>query len=89
MFELVLGTGNAHKVIELREMLPRTLRLLSLADFERPLEVEEVGETFAENARLKATEQAKHWEAARVYCRRGTQACTATTKPITAGYCKS
>ena len=61
MFELVLGTGNKHKVIELRQMLPDGhLRLLSLADVGDAIDVDETGSTFGENARLKATEQAKH-----------------------------
>ncbi|MGV3485753.1 MAG: RdgB/HAM1 family non-canonical purine NTP pyrophosphatase [Planctomycetaceae bacterium] len=61
MFELVLGTGNAHKVMELRQMLPQdSFRLLSLADIPHAIDVDETGATFAENARLKAAEQAKH-----------------------------
>ena len=61
MFELVLGTGNLHKVAELREMLPKkSLRLISLADVAGSLDVDETGDTFGENARLKASEQAKH-----------------------------
>ncbi len=61
MFELVLGTGNQHKVTELRELLPAaSLRLLSLAEIDNAIEVAETGQTFADNARLKAVEQAKH-----------------------------
>lgn len=61
MFELILGTGNQHKVIELREMLPQgSLRLLSLKDIAGAIDVDETGSTFGENARLKATVQAKH-----------------------------
>ena len=61
MFELVLGTGNRHKVAELKEMLPQeSLRFISLADIANSIDVNETGETFAENARLKATEQARH-----------------------------
>lgn len=61
MFDLVIGSGNRHKVAELRAMLPTDrFRLTSLAELSDPLEVEETGDTFAENARLKATEQARH-----------------------------
>lgn len=61
MFDLVLGTGNAKKLTELQMMLPPgRFQLQSLADIPDSIDVEETGTTFAENARLKATEQAKH-----------------------------
>jgi XTP/dITP diphosphohydrolase len=61
MFEIILGTGNRHKVAELQEMLPQdSLRLVSLADIANSIDVDETGDTFGENARLKAVEQAKH-----------------------------
>ena len=61
MFELVVGTGNAKKLIELQMLLPaESIKLLTLADVEAPIDVEETGKTFSENAALKATEQAKH-----------------------------
>lgn len=57
----MLGTGNAKKCIELRRLLePLGLELLSLAEVPAPLEVEETGQTFMENARLKASSQARH-----------------------------
>jgi XTP/dITP diphosphohydrolase len=57
----VLGTNNRKKGIELRELLePHGFDLCTLADFAEAIEVEESGETFAENAVLKATVQAKH-----------------------------
>jgi len=60
MFELVLGTNNAKKLIELRLLLPEDrVRLTSLAEIPESIEVEETGETFAENAALKATQQAE------------------------------
>jgi XTP/dITP diphosphohydrolase len=61
---LVLGTANRKKAAELVELLanePLTLR--TLADFPGALAVEETGHTFAENARLKATQQARHLQA--------------------------
>ncbi len=58
---IVLGTSNIKKCLELRQLLePLTYELLSLADVDNPLEVEETGQSFMENAQLKATSQAKH-----------------------------
>lgn len=59
--QLILGTHNKKKCAELRELLlPLGLQLHSLAEVAGPIEVEETGQTFIENARLKACEQAKH-----------------------------
>ncbi len=61
MFDLVLGTHNAKKLIELRMVLPENrISLTSLADLPDAIDVEETGTTFAENAALKATVQAQH-----------------------------
>lgn len=61
MFDLVLGTNNQKKLIELRLMLPAAhYSLQSLSEIPNSIDVEETGETFSENAILKATEQAKH-----------------------------
>lgn len=61
MFDLVLGTHNAKKLVELRMLLPEDrISLTSLADIPEAVEVEETGDTFAANAALKATEQAVH-----------------------------
>lgn len=58
---LVLGTRNRKKLGELVELLePLGIDLKTLADFPNSLEVEETGSTFAENAGLKATQQARH-----------------------------
>ena len=58
---LVLGTRNAGKHRELVELLaPWNLEVHSLSDYPEAIEVEETGETFAENARLKASQQARH-----------------------------
>lgn len=60
-FCLVLGTNNAKKRRELLVLLePYEIEVKSLNDFSQSIEVEETGTTFAENARLKAVEQAKH-----------------------------
>jgi XTP/dITP diphosphohydrolase len=58
---LVLGSRNRKKLGELAELLaPHGLTLKTLADFPDAVEVEETGDTFAANARLKAVVQAKH-----------------------------
>jgi XTP/dITP diphosphohydrolase len=51
--QLLVATTNQGKVRELRELLPG-IRLLTPADAGVQLEVEETGQTFIENARLKA-----------------------------------
>ena len=58
---LVLGTRNRKKLGELLELFePHGFELQSLADLPQAIEVEESGTTFAENAALKATVQARH-----------------------------
>jgi XTP/dITP diphosphohydrolase len=58
---LVLGSRNRKKLGELAGLLePHGLVLKTLADFPESIEVAETGVTFAENARLKATVQARH-----------------------------
>jgi XTP/dITP diphosphohydrolase len=57
---LVLGTSNRGKGRELAGLLAEVkLELLTLADFPDAIDVVEDGETFADNARLKATQQAR------------------------------
>jgi XTP/dITP diphosphohydrolase len=58
---LVLGTANRKKGLELAGLVaPLGIRVLTLADFPNALEVDETGDTFEANARLKAVQQAKH-----------------------------
>ncbi|HKQ53219.1 MAG TPA: RdgB/HAM1 family non-canonical purine NTP pyrophosphatase [Pyrinomonadaceae bacterium] len=53
--ELLIATGNKGKVAELRLLLAGlSLRLRDLAEFSGAVEVEETGQTFADNAALKA-----------------------------------
>jgi len=57
---LVLGTHNQKKRLELSQLLePYPVEILNLEDFPDALDVEETGDSFAANAILKATEQAK------------------------------
>ncbi len=58
---LVLGTRNRKKLGELVELLaPLGLQLATLDDFPAAVEVAETGDSFAANAALKATVQARH-----------------------------
>ncbi len=58
---LVLGTTNRKKGEELHELLaPIGIELRTLADFPDPISVVEDGQTFADNATLKAVQQARH-----------------------------
>lgn len=60
-FDLVIGTNNQKKLVELRLLLPeQQIRLTTLAEIPGSIDVEETGTTFTQNAALKATEQAKH-----------------------------
>lgn len=58
---LFLGTNNRKKIVELVNLLePRGFDLKVPSDFHDIFDVDETGTTFMENARLKATSQAKH-----------------------------
>jgi XTP/dITP diphosphohydrolase len=58
---LVIGTHNRKKGLELIGLLsPYGFECRTLADFPGAIEVAETGATFAENARLKAGQQAAH-----------------------------
>jgi XTP/dITP diphosphohydrolase len=59
--DLVIGTHNRKKGLELAEMLaPWGFRVTTLEDLPGSIEVVEDGDSFAANAIRKATEQAKH-----------------------------
>ena len=61
MIELVVATRNPGKLRELQDALAGLpARLLSLADFPAAPEVPETGETFRDNAALKAAAIARH-----------------------------
>jgi XTP/dITP diphosphohydrolase len=58
---LVIGTHNRKKGIELAELLaPRGFSVVTLDDVPDAIEVVEDGDSFAANARLKASQQAVH-----------------------------
>ena len=62
LFRLVLGTRNAKKLRELERLLAPygDVKLSCLADIPDSIEVEETGNTFEDNAILKAAQQARH-----------------------------
>lgn len=61
---LILGTRNKKKLGELLGLLaPHGFELRTLADYPDSIEVAETGQTFAENAALKAWQQARHLNA--------------------------
>lgn len=61
MLELVLGSHNRKKLLELQALVDPTLvDVVSLAEIPAAIEVAETGDTFEANARLKAVEQAVH-----------------------------
>lgn len=61
---LVLGTANRKKGRELAALLaPAGVELRTLADFPDRIEPLEDGDTFAANAAIKATQQARHLDA--------------------------
>lgn len=55
MKEILIATSNIHKVEEFRQMLePLGYTVKSLLDLKEQIDIEENGETFAENALIKA-----------------------------------
>lgn len=57
--QILVSSTNPGKLAELREMLGGEIDWVGLSDFPNAPEIEEDGETFAENARKKATGYAK------------------------------
>ena len=56
--QLVIASGNPHKLAELEAMLD--LVAVEVLPLPRGLEIEETGQSYAENARLKAEAVARH-----------------------------
>jgi len=52
--KILVATTNPGKIAELHELLPTEMTLMGLNDFDAIAEVPETGDTFAENARIKA-----------------------------------
>lgn len=55
MKEILIATGNAHKVEEFKEMLePLGYQVKSMKDLKEKIEIDETGTTFEENSMIKA-----------------------------------
>ena len=54
--KLVFATNNAHKLQEVREILPETVEVISLHEIGFDKEIDETGTTLEENSRIKAEE---------------------------------
>ncbi|HQV50672.1 MAG: RdgB/HAM1 family non-canonical purine NTP pyrophosphatase [Flavobacteriales bacterium] len=54
MTELLICTGNPGKVVELKDLLPASFKLLMLTDVGLPTDLPETGRTLEENALQKA-----------------------------------
>ena len=52
--QLVFATHNAHKLAEVKQLVPAHIELLSLTDIGCTDEIEETGTTLEENAMIKA-----------------------------------
>ena len=52
--KLIFATHNAHKVAELNQLLPKSIKLLSLNDIGCHEEIEETGKSLEENSKIKA-----------------------------------
>ena len=61
MLELVFATNNRNKLVEVQQLLPDTIKLLSLTDIGCNEEIPETAETLAGNAQLKADYVTKHY----------------------------
>jgi XTP/dITP diphosphohydrolase len=53
MLQLVFATHNANKLKEIQQQLGTAFTLVSMSDINCTTDIEETGETFAENAQLK------------------------------------
>ena len=64
MNTIVLGTGNKHKVIEIKEILKGTkLNILTFDDFKKKPRIIENGKTLKENAVIKAKKVSSYYKA--------------------------
>ena len=61
-YAVLVSTRNAHKLVEIRQILGPEFELLDLSSVPALGEVEETGETFEENASLKALAASAHFE---------------------------
>ncbi|WEK19782.1 MAG: RdgB/HAM1 family non-canonical purine NTP pyrophosphatase [Candidatus Pedobacter colombiensis] len=62
MRELVFATNNQHKTQEVRNLLLNDYKVLNLNDIGCKTDIPETGSTFAENATLKSSYVAEHYQ---------------------------
>lgn len=60
-YTVLVSTRNAHKLVEIRQILGPSFELLDLSSVPALGEVEEIGTTFEENAALKALAASAHF----------------------------
>ena len=58
---IVFATNNAHKLEEIRQMMPSNLQVLSLKDIGCDVDIPETGSTLQENALIKAQYVLEHY----------------------------
>jgi len=64
MEQIILATGNKHKVVEIKDILKDlSVNIKPMTDFEKYPDVVEDGQTLQDNAIKKATEVAKYFNA--------------------------
>ena len=61
-YTVLVSTRNAHKLVEIRQILGPSFELLDLSSVPALGEVEETGTTFEENAALKALAASAHFD---------------------------
>lgn len=62
MKELILASGNLHKIKEIQEILGKEYKVIGLKDLDRNIEIIENGKTYEENAFIKAREISKYYD---------------------------
>ena len=60
MNTLLIATANSHKLDEFKKILPKDINILSLKDFPEISDIAETGESFSENAWIKASTLFNH-----------------------------
>ena len=58
---IVFATNNAHKLEEIRQIMPSNLQVLSLKDIGCDVDIPETGTTLQENALIKAQYVLEHY----------------------------
>ena len=62
MKELIIASGNAHKIIEIQAILGEEFKVKGLKDLDIKIDIVEDGKTYKENALIKARAIAKYYD---------------------------